>query len=98
MHTCPMATPGTPPDLHIGGPILRPVYPMVLVGGMPAGRLRDMATFAGPPDSIDESYATVMIGGSLEHLCFNPEGKIVYLLYYNFRLLRGYVPPAMPRR
>jgi len=25
-------------------------------------------------------------------MVLNPEGKSVYLLYYNFRLLRGYVP------
>ena len=60
MHICPMVT-GTVP--HVGGPILPPGEPTVLIGGMPAARLGDMAICTGPPDSIAMGSATVLIGG-----------------------------------
>lgn len=60
MHTCPMLT-GTVP--HVGGPILPPGEPTVLIGGMPSARVGDMATCTGPPDSIAMGSATVFIGG-----------------------------------
>lgn len=63
MHTCPMVTPGTPPVPHVGGTILPPGEPTVLIGGMPAARLGDMATCVGPPDSIVMGSTTVLIGG-----------------------------------
>ncbi|OKY76427.1 MAG: type VI secretion protein [Desulfobulbaceae bacterium DB1] len=63
MHTCPMATPATPPVPHVGGPILPPGCPTVLIGGMPAARMGDMAICVGPPDTIAKGSATVMIGG-----------------------------------
>lgn len=62
MHTCPMVTPGVPPIPHVGGPILAPGCPTVLIGFMPAARVSDMATCVGPPDSIVKGSATVMIG------------------------------------
>jgi uncharacterized Zn-binding protein involved in type VI secretion len=61
MHTCPMINPGGVP--HVGGPVLPPGCPTVLINGLPAARLGDMATCAGPPDSIVSGSATVMIGG-----------------------------------
>ncbi len=63
MHTCPMVTPGTPPVPHVGGPILPPGCPTVLIGGMPAACMGDMAVCVGPPDSIIKGSATVLIGG-----------------------------------
>ncbi|MCH7413870.1 PAAR domain-containing protein [Belliella sp. R4-6] len=60
MHVCPMVTGNVP---HVGGPILPPGEPTVLIGGMPAARVGDMATCTGPPDSIVAGSATVMIGG-----------------------------------
>lgn len=60
MHVCPMVT-GTVP--HVGGPILPPGEPTVLIAGMPAARVGDMATCTGPPDSIVAGSATVFIGG-----------------------------------
>ena len=60
MHVCPMVT-GTVP--HVGGPILPAGEPTVLIGGMPAARVGDMATCTGPPDTIVSGSATVMIGG-----------------------------------
>lgn len=63
MHVCPMVTPGVPPIPHVGGPILPPGGIPVLIGGMPAARLGDMATCVGPPDTIALGSMTVMIGG-----------------------------------
>lgn len=59
MHTCPMVTGVVP---HVGGPILPPGCPTVLIGGLPAARVTDMATCVGPPDVIVKGSATVMIG------------------------------------
>lgn len=63
MHTCPMVTPGVPPIPHVGGPILPPGMPTVLIGGMPAARVSDMAVCVGPPDVIVKGSFTVLIGG-----------------------------------
>ena len=60
MHVCPMVTGVVP---HVGGPILPPGCPMVLIGGMPAARATDMCTCVGPPDVIAMGSTTVMIGG-----------------------------------
>jgi len=48
---------------HVGGPVIPPGCPTVLIGGMPAARVGDMLTCTGPPDSIVMGSATVMIGG-----------------------------------
>ncbi len=60
MHTCPMVT-GTVP--HVGGPITAPGCPTVLIGGLPAARVSDMAVCTGPPDAIAMGSTTVIIGG-----------------------------------
>jgi uncharacterized Zn-binding protein involved in type VI secretion len=60
MHVCPMVTGIVP---HVGGPILPPCCPTVLIGGLPAARLTDLATCAGPPDVIVLGSFTVLIGG-----------------------------------
>jgi uncharacterized Zn-binding protein involved in type VI secretion len=60
MHTCPMFNGPVP---HVGGPILPPGCPTVLIAGMPAARVGDMCTCVGPPDAIVMGSATVMIGG-----------------------------------
>ena len=62
-HTCPMCTPGVPPVPHVGGPISGPGYPTVLIAGLPAARLGDLAVCVGPPDTIVKGSATVMLGG-----------------------------------
>lgn len=59
MHTCPMVTGVVP---HVGGPILPPCCPTVLIGFMPAARVGDMAVCVGPPDVIAMGSTTVMIG------------------------------------
>ena len=60
LHTCPMVTGVVP---HVGGPILPPGMPTVLIGGMPAARVGDMCTCVGPPDVIAMGSTKVMIGG-----------------------------------
>jgi uncharacterized Zn-binding protein involved in type VI secretion len=60
MHVCPMVTVLVP---HVGGPILAPGCPMVLIGFLPAARLGDTAVCVGPPDVIIEGSMTVLIGG-----------------------------------
>lgn len=62
MHTCPLATPGTPPIPHVGGPIMPPCYPPVLIGMLPAARVSDMCLCVGPPDVIVQGSPTVLIG------------------------------------
>ncbi len=61
MHTCPMVTPGTPPVPHVGGPILPPGAPTVLIGYLPAATATNMCTCVGPPDTITKGSATVKI-------------------------------------
>ncbi len=63
LHTCPLSTPGTPPVPHVGGPVLGPGKPTVLIGGMPASVVGDTCTCVGPPDSVAMGSGTVMIGG-----------------------------------
>lgn len=59
MHVCPAFTGPVP---HVGGPILPPGCPTVLIGKMPAARATDTATCTGPPDTIAKGSATVLIG------------------------------------
>lgn len=62
-HECPMVTPGVPPIPHVGGPILPPGKPTVLIGKLPAATVGSMLVCVGPPDCIAKGSATVMIGG-----------------------------------
>lgn len=59
MHVCPMVTGVVP---HVGGPILPPCCPTVLIGFLPAARVTDMLTCVGPPDVIAMGSTSVMIG------------------------------------
>lgn len=60
MHVCPMVTGLVP---HVGGPIVGPGVPTVLIGGQPAAVMGDMCTCTGPPDTIILGSAGVLIGG-----------------------------------
>jgi uncharacterized Zn-binding protein involved in type VI secretion len=61
MHTCPQVTVLVP---HVGGPIVGPGCPTVLIGSLPAARVGDMLVCVGPPDTIAKGSATVLIGGA----------------------------------
>jgi uncharacterized Zn-binding protein involved in type VI secretion len=60
MHACPMVD-GLKP--HVGGPVLPPGVPTVLIGGMPAATVGNQATCASAPDVIIKGSMTVLIGG-----------------------------------
>ena len=62
IHTCPMVTGVVP---HVGGPIVALGCPKVLIGGLPAARVGDVAVCAGPPDVVVQGSNHVFIGGSL---------------------------------
>jgi uncharacterized Zn-binding protein involved in type VI secretion len=59
-HQCPMVTPSVP---HVGGPVVGPGAPTVLIAKLPAARVGDMLVCVGPPDSIIQGSATVKICG-----------------------------------
>ncbi len=59
MHVCPMFTGPIP---HVGGPILPPGCPTVLIGKLPSAGATSMATCIGPPDMIAMGSPTVLIG------------------------------------
>jgi len=63
MHICPMQTPAIVPIPHVGGPIVGPGCPTVLIGGMPAAVMGDMLICVGPPDTIILGSSGVMFGG-----------------------------------
>jgi len=81
MHVCPMLTPGVPPIPHVGGPVLGPGAPTVLVGCMPAARVGDMAMCVGPPDVIAMGSFTVLISAMpaarMTSMCAHPGAMIV---------------------
>lgn len=63
MHVCPMVISSVPPVPHVGGPCIGPGVATVLIGGMPAAVVGDMAVCTGPPDTIIAGSSTVLIGG-----------------------------------
>jgi uncharacterized Zn-binding protein involved in type VI secretion len=64
LHTCPMQTPAVPsPIPHVGGPIVGPGSPTVLIGNLPAACMGDNCVCVGPPDSIVKGSSSVLIGG-----------------------------------
>ncbi len=60
MHSCPMVTGVVP---HVGGPVVGPGVPTVLIAKMPAAVVGDNCVCVGPPATIVKGSATVMIGG-----------------------------------
>jgi uncharacterized Zn-binding protein involved in type VI secretion len=83
MHVCPMVTPGVPPIPHVGGPILPPGCPTVLIGMLPAARVTDMAVCVGPPDVIAMGSMTVMIG-------FMPAARIGDTTAHGGKIVMGF--------
>jgi uncharacterized Zn-binding protein involved in type VI secretion len=58
MHVCPMVTGIVP---HVGGPILPPGAPTVLIDFLPAANVTTMATCVGPPDVIVRGSSGVFV-------------------------------------
>ncbi len=58
MHVCPMTTGPVP---HVGGPVIGPGAPTVLIGGLPASIMGDNCVCVGPPDTVAKGSGTVMI-------------------------------------
>jgi uncharacterized Zn-binding protein involved in type VI secretion len=58
MHTCPLFTGPVP---HVGG-VVTIGSMTVLINNLPAARMGDMITEAGPPNTIVMGCPTVMIG------------------------------------
>lgn len=48
-HACPMVNPPVPPVPHVGGPILTPMNPTVLLAGMPLAGIGSTAQCSGVP-------------------------------------------------
>ncbi len=64
LHICPLETPGPVPIPHVGGPILGPGVPTVLIGGLPAAVVDNEALCIAPePDMLEQGSLTVWIGG-----------------------------------
>ncbi len=59
-HLCPMFD---GPKPHLGGPVLPPGEPTVLICGQFAARMGDQATCASAPDVIMRGEPTVLVGG-----------------------------------
>jgi uncharacterized Zn-binding protein involved in type VI secretion len=63
-HQCPMQTPAVPsPIPHVGGPIAGPGAITVLIGGLPAAKVGDIAVCVGPPDAVVKGSTTVKVMG-----------------------------------
>jgi uncharacterized Zn-binding protein involved in type VI secretion len=60
LHVCPAFTGPVP---HVGGPIVGPGAPIVLIGNLPAARVSDVCTCVGPPDTIVSGSTTVLFMG-----------------------------------
>ncbi|HEY4183704.1 MAG TPA: PAAR domain-containing protein, partial [Polyangia bacterium] len=57
---CPMITALVP---HVGGPVIGPGAPRVLIGGLPAAVVGDLCACVGPPDVIVMGSTSVVIDG-----------------------------------
>ena len=60
MHVCPLVIGIIP---HVGGPIVGPGVPTVLIGRQPAAVVEDTATCTGPTDKVTSGSSSVLIGG-----------------------------------
>jgi uncharacterized Zn-binding protein involved in type VI secretion len=62
-HICPMQTPAVVPIPHVGGPIMGPGVPSVLIEGMPASVVGDVCICVGPPSAVMQGSTGVLIAG-----------------------------------
>lgn len=80
MHVCPMVTGVVP---HVGGPILPPCCPTVLIEMFPAARVGDMLTCVGPPDVIAPPCSPTVLIGSM------PAARIGDLTVHGGAIVKG---------
>lgn len=94
MHVCPMWTGVVP---HVGGPILPPCAPTVLIGFLPAARVTDQAVCAGGPDVIATGSATVLINYLMAARItdLTVHGGVIVMGHPTV-LIGGPAPPAPP--
>ena len=57
-HICPMTTGPVP---HVGGPIIVPGAPTVLIGKLPAAAVGSVCVCVGPPDTVVKGRMTVLV-------------------------------------
>jgi len=93
MHICPLVTVLVP---HVGGPILPPGCPTVLIGGLPAARITDMATCVGPPDVILMGSPTVLIGNLMAARIGDPTAHGGVIILGCFTVMIGEVGMGSP--
>ncbi len=86
MHVCPMFTGPVP---HVGGPILPPGCPTVLIQSLPAARATDQAICVGPPDLIAMGSPTVLIGNMPAARLGDPTGHGGTIVLGCFTVLIG---------
>ena len=60
MHVCPMVTGVVP---HVGGPIVVPGAPTVLISMLPAATVTSTCVCVGPPDLVALGSFTVLLSG-----------------------------------
>lgn len=60
MHVCPLCN-GTVP--HVGGAVIGPGDPTVLMNGKPVAVMGDMCACAGPPDTIIQGNPNILVNG-----------------------------------
>ncbi len=93
MHVCPMVTGIVP---HVGGPILPPCEPTVLIGYLPAARITDMLTCVGPPDIILMGSPTVLIGNLMAARIGDPTAHGGVIVLGCFTVIIGEVGMGAP--
>ena len=86
MHVCPMVTGIVP---HVGGPILPPGVPTVLIDFLPAATVTTMATCVGPPDMIVMGSVTVLIEDLPAARILDPEMHGGMIILGEFTVLVG---------
>ncbi len=94
MHVCPMVTGIVP---HVGGPILPPCEPTVLIGFLPAARITDLLTCVGPPDTIVMGSPTVLIGELMAARIGDPtvHGGVIILGCFTVIIGEAGAPPPI---
>lgn len=93
MHLCPMIIPSVPPVPHVGGPIIAG-SPNVLINGLPAARVGDIAmcTGCGIPDPIAKGSPTVLINGMMAARVMDTTSHGGMIILGSFNVLIGASP------